>query len=573
MADAAQTLARSFPTIAAALGFPAPHRDRMRKSLAVEAIASDHRLHANVVKDDAAQRLARLFPPRAKAVRVTPLPDFVMPPNGTPKTRARSDAMSESLRGVEHSGLESFEHGAYVAVRLVRNITNRRFLSCASGPLTPPSSPLPTGHQQQHHHKQAGCSATMSSKCGEHEYFRLHKHADGTCSLQHAGGAFLSPVNGHDGSRWTCRDHCTQWERLHFTPVYHRSDGLVAGWRVHAVVEGERRFLGVPVRCGMPGVVPCVCRSENVPDCLDSACGPPALVWEVLLTQVPVLSAAGASLSDDFGWSVFDARAMPPGDVRRGLVLRVLRALREVGAFYLASHGLAHDLFHACQLALGGLPYVDDSVHGSDVSRKRNHLLFEAKGLQTNHGISADVLRVDPSAHRALIREHFDAAEALSNGLLHAMAAAQAFGGGKAASVAARYRSVWRDKWRYAALRVLSYYPGPQADADGATIVSTSRHTDATWLTILTNDQVDGLHIHSATLGDLPVSPPLAGALLINTGHVMAKASAGFYSPVCHWVERTPASEAQTRVSMPFFYDRMDDRDGPGFWAGHTNLC
>ena len=100
MADAAQLLARSFPTIAAALGFPAPHRDRMRKSLAVEAIASDHRLHANVVKDDAAQRLARLFPPRAKAVRVTPLPDFVMAPNGMPKTRARSDAMSESLRGI-----------------------------------------------------------------------------------------------------------------------------------------------------------------------------------------------------------------------------------------------------------------------------------------------------------------------------------------------------------------------------------------------------------------------------------------------------------------------------------------
>ena len=51
----------------------------------------------------------------------------------------------------------------------------------------------------------------------------------------------------------------------------------------------------------------------------------------------------------------------------------------------------------------------------------------------------------------------------------------------------------------------------------------------------------------------------MPGALLVNTGNVMRKASREFFDAVCHWVVRTERTESKTRVSMPFFYDRKDD--------------
>ena len=131
----------------------------------------------------------------------------------------------------------------------------------------------------------------------------------------------------------------------------------------------------------------------------------------------------------------------------------------------------------------------------------------------------------------------------------------------------------WRDNYRYMGLRFLSYHPGPQTDARGETIYTTSCHTDATWLTLLMNDDAGGLHIRTKAGVDVAVRSATAGALLVNTGNVMKKASKGFFHAVCHWVVRTERTESMTRVSMPFFYDRSDDHKETGFWNGGTGGC
>ena len=176
-------------------------------------------------------------------------------------------------------------------------------------------------------------------------------------------------------------------------------------------------------------------------------------------------------------------------------------------------------------------------------------------------------LGMDQAVFRATARNYFDDAEALSNGLLHALATAQELVEGPTC-----WRGAWRDEFRYCGLRVLAYHPGPQVDTQGNEIHTTARHTDATWLTLLMNDDRGGLHIATST-GDVAVNPPVAGALLVNTGNVMAKASGGFFKAVCHWVLRTDRTESQTRVSMPFFYDRSDDSQTTSFWNGGTGGC
>ena len=442
-----------------------------------------------------------------------------------------------SMAGRE-AWLESFAHGSVVGLRL----RGGGFISCETDPSDARETNL----------------IMRGEDCKSWERFRLHQHPDNTCSLQQLNSTFfVSPISGETDIGWTMRNACPPggWERLCFTPFDHDADdGLVKGWFVHVIVDNERRYLGVK---GTTLVV----RDEAS-----------ASVWELLLAKIPTLMVAGVQLPNQFFWSQFDPRRMEPGEVHRGFVLGVLRALRTIGAFYVSGHGLTQDLFHICRLALDGLPYIDDRNDGTDDTRKVNHRLFSVRGqnFQTST-LSPDELRIDSVTFHTLIPRYFHDAEVLSNGLLHAVAAAQLFGGGD--DKVSLYRSRWRDEWQYLGLRVLAYHPGPRTSG-GRSIRTTSRHTDATWLTLLQNDEIDGLHIKSPTMGDLSISPPPPGALLVNTGNVMAKASQGFFSPVCHWVKRTERTETQTRISMPFFYDRSDDtRSCPSFWNGGTQGC
>jgi isopenicillin N synthase-like dioxygenase len=116
---------------------------------------------------------------------------------------------------------------------------------------------------------------------------------------------------------------------------------------------------------------------------------------------------------------------------------------------------------------------------------------------------------------RSVICDYFHNAEQLSKGILHAMSAAKVFAQDICEGIT-RYQCAWRDEHQYCNLRLLSYHPGPESKSSGEIIQSTARHTDATWLTLLWNDDVKGLHINPRNK-DIPVMPPIQGALLVNT--------------------------------------------------------
>ena len=219
------------------------------------------------------------------------------------------------------------------------------------------------------------------------------------------------------------------------------------------------------------------------------------------------------------------------------------------------------------------MPYQDDATTGKDSNYKLNHKLYDTK-TRFGEGSSSMLLPLigDREILQTMITAYFEKAELISSGILHAMAAAQIYAQDSTAHV--DYRGTWGDQFKYIGLRVLSYHPGPQKKASEDVIMTTARHTDATWLTMLWNDDNKGLHIRSGERGStLAAFPPTQGALLINTGNVMSKASKNFFKSVCHWVVRTPETETKTRVSMPFFYDRLDDTGGPGFWNHGTGGC
>jgi len=174
-----------------------------------------------------------------------------------------------------------------------------------------------------------------------------------------------------------------------------------------------------------------------------------------------------------------------------------------------------------------------------------------------------------------LVSETFSALERLADVLLHCLALGQELVTGDAN---VEWRDVWGDTGRFVGLRTLVYHPGPTHKADGSKVRTTARHTDATWLTILHNDNIGGLMVLPTALDRwVEARATVQGALLVNTGNVMGRATEGLgregqplYPAVCHFVERTSASEKMTRVSMPFFYDRLG---GHKYHAGGTGGC
>ena len=188
---------------------------------------------------------------------------------------------------------------------------------------------------------------------------------------------------------------------------------------------------------------------------------------------------------------------------------------------------------------------------------RTNHRLYDTR--ETYSQESLDKLRLVVSQDNAvrIINEYLHQAEALSSGILNAMAAAQTF----AQNAKVGYRNMWSDRDKYLNLRILSYHPGPEKKASGDTIMTTAKHTDATWLTLLWNDDIKGLHIQPGNQ-DIVASSPTQGALLVNTGNVMSEHSGNFYRAVCHWVLRNKETEVKTRVSMPFFFDRNGGKTG-----------
>lgn len=428
--------------------------------------------------------------------------------------------------------LESFEHGNFVALKL-RSHVCEKYLSW----------------------QIIDSKLTLRTECDYQEHFRLCKWCDGTFSLQHTYGyGYLSPTTPNEGVNWISRENAPDggWERLRLQCVAHNCDNLVSEVQIYLQQKDQKWYIGL----NLEGNLVVTATSTT---------------WLIQLVQVPLINVLGLHLSSSASdWSKLDARNCPLNDRRRGFILKLLRALREVGAFYIIGHGLSPDLFHTCQSVYGNQAYRDDADVGTDRTYKINERLFSTmEGF--NH---ASITRLESTglpgaALEDMIRMYVDDAEALSNGILHCMAAAQQFATG-AAHVS--YRGAWRDRHQYIGLRCLSYHPGPMNTSSGKVVTTTARHTDATWLTMLWNDNIPGLYIRPAS-EDILACPTIQGALLVNTGNVMKKASSNFFNAVCHWVSRNLTTEKMTRISMPFFYDRFDDSSDTAFWNGGTGGC
>ena len=297
---------------------------------------------------------------------------------------------------IKESSIESFEHGSLISLS-----AEGQYISCGVVP-----------------YRKTVLNLVLRPHSNEWEQFRLCKGSDSTSfSLQHHGGGYVSPVNGHDGSEWMCRESVSTWEHLRFEVASHDDNNLIHTVLISCVIDGDIRYLNcTPVREGDRVTFKLIVSSVATP-------------WVIKLVAVPSINVLGLQLGNASVWGQVDARSLCVGDRIRGFVLKVLRALLEVGAFYVVGHGLKSDLFQLCQSSLyGNRPYAEDAVSGTDSTFKKNHRLFDTReGFESESMKVLMPLGLARNELQDVIQQYFDDAESLSNGILHAMSAAQIF--------------------------------------------------------------------------------------------------------------------------------------------------
>lgn len=403
--------------------------------------------------------------------------------------------------------------------------------------------------------------------CSSWESFRLSWREGGTVTLQNCGGRFLSPT--HDGANWTFRDLAPDggWEHLTLVPQAYEH-GLPTIFIVGCQVLNM--FLGSSG--GSDGI-----SDHGEVPILGVRCdASEAFRWRISLVGVPLLNLGmfGGLEQLSILRSCQTISAGPPGSDM--FVRLLLRAMTEAGSFYLiGANAPGGKLFSALQAGVGHVPWRDDAA-STDADRKTHSMLMEV--CDTPGGVAIALLGCKLSAAlpqvvwEKLVVSAFDDDSALCEMLLHALALAQQLA--YPDEPPPRWRGAWSDGNARRALRALVYHPGPLLDTAGQELVTTARHTDATWLTLLREDDVGGLFVNPPGLGNwVAARPPVTGAVLVNSGNVLATATrradgASVFGSVCHMVKRV--SDTATRVSMPFFYDRIA---GASFYGGGTGGC
>ena len=442
--------------------------------------------------------------------------------------------------------LASFPDGCTVGLRLA-GTSESHFASFTSSP-----------HAD---HGSGKNDMLLRGHCQDWEHFALIKHGDGSVSLQDIGGGFVSPRNLQAGLPWVARREAPQggWERLYFEE---------AGGREGSHILAKTFVIFTKPRGGASVYLAADATSGLIRTAIDPA---GISTWEVSIRLPPVVRLFPVGGFAGLGEALrllAGASGLAMVSREADIVLQLLRAMLDVGAFFVTGHGVSGSeaLMHEVIQAVGRLPYRDDALAG-DASFKQNVVLVEKKGW----GAAVEpAVHGDGAAIRALSRSVFDETEALCDALLHALALGQQLGSGSDAP------PKWRGQWRHealslTALRALAYHPGPIRKPDGAPVVTTARHTDSTWLTVLRQDGgAGGLEIRPRSgAGELVhPGPPFPGALLVNCGNLLETASGGFFRAVCHRVVRR--SDTDTRVSIVYFYDRLA---GDAWHAGGTLGC
>jgi isopenicillin N synthase-like dioxygenase len=104
--------------------------------------------------------------------------------------------------------------------------------------------------------------------------------------------------------------------------------------------------------------------------------------------------------------------------------------------------------------------------------------------------------------------------------------------------------------------RIFRYPAVAQHDADAAAPWGVGEHTDYGLLTLLLQDDVGGLEVH--TREGWITAPPIPGTLVCNLGDMLERMTAGRYRSTPHRVRNTSGRE---RLSFPFFFDPSWDAE------------
>ncbi|MEM7790327.1 MAG: 2OG-Fe(II) oxygenase family protein [Verrucomicrobiota bacterium] len=102
----------------------------------------------------------------------------------------------------------------------------------------------------------------------------------------------------------------------------------------------------------------------------------------------------------------------------------------------------------------------------------------------------------------------------------------------------------------------LLHYPPVEEVVEGQ--LGAGAHTDYGTLTVLFQDSAGGLQVQNL-LGDWIDAPPIPGAVVINTGDLMARWSNDFFKSTPHRVVPRPGAMKNGRQSIAFFSDPDPD--------------
>jgi hypothetical protein len=268
--------------------------------------------------------------------------------------------------------------------------------------------------------------------------------------------------------------------------------------------------------------------------------------WKVTLQVPPVLKWGTLAY---FSIEEFEKPALEVSGEIKLMAAKMLKATQDVGAFLLAEHAIDLGIMSLFKRNIGNLLWRDDA-DAEDWSFKQNSTLMEERNGVIS-GFQAKPVGVTHEALLKVVRDHFDACILLSRKILNLLAIGQEIHSG----APAEWRNIFQHE-RYLGLRCLAYHPGPLKKSDGSEVVTTARHTDATWLTLLIQDENAGLQVWNHAQHDFVDVHDVSSIsqLVVNTGNVLELESGEFYRAVCHRVVRV--SEEATRLSIPFFFDR-----------------
>jgi len=192
-----------------------------------------------------------------------------------------------------------------------------------------------TSDARTQHGVSAGLSPTLRPHRQDWETWRLSCLGDGSYALQNRGHGYLSPINA-DADRWTFRAHIQAWETFHLEPEPSSMEaGLATRFTVRTVIGGGDLFLSAARGAsGDGGAAQVVVTRE------------PVTWWRVRLVEVPLINLASFGRVEALHGE-FSRRPHFLGINRRTqqLVRTLLRAMVEIGAFYVVGHGVGNDLF------------------------------------------------------------------------------------------------------------------------------------------------------------------------------------------------------------------------------------